>query len=138
MKAIDWLAKAQGEMNGNCFVLDSKNTNQDYILRIADYSIAFDNKNKGFYNNESQKCERIFSHCVSFNNIIIYQLPYLFSNGIQKKMIHFLQNQSLKTLKDKTAAIKKFYAVRNAILLNYIRNTFNDDVNFDDAIKSLT
>ena len=127
MKAIDWLAKAQGEMNGNCFVLDSKNTNQDYILRIADYSIAFDNKNKGFYNNESQKCERIFSHCVSFNNIIIYQLPYLFSNGIQKKMIHFLQNQSLKTLKDKTAAIKKFYAVRNAILLNYIRNTFNDD-----------
>lgn len=52
-------------------------------------------------------------------------------------MIHFLQNQSLKTLKDKTAVIKKFYAVRNAILLNYIRNTFNDDVNFDDAIKSL-
>jgi len=144
MKATDWINKAQTEMNGNGFKFGSKYTKQSPdIKRVADYSIAFDHKVKGFDNNSSKKCTGYISNCVAFNNLINYQLPYTFAKWSNnwswnaKNTDQYLQNQTLKTPKDKNNAIKQVYLIRDAIIKNCAHNTFNDKINFDNVIKSL-
>ena len=144
MKATDWLAKAQGEMNGNGFKFGSKTTQQSpSVKRTADYSIAFDHKSKGFDNNNSQKCTGYITNCASFNNNINYQLPYTFAKWSNnwswnpKKVDQNNQKQSLKTPRDKNNATKQVYAVRDKIVANCKANKFSDSVNFDSVIKGL-
>ena len=47
-------------------------------LKKTVYSFAFDNKYIGLHNNVSQGCSGYIENCVSFNNYINYQLPYVF------------------------------------------------------------
>ena len=48
------------------------------------------------------------------------------------------QNQPLKTPRDKNAATKAVYAVRDKIFSNCRANKFADSVNFDSVIKGLS
>ena len=145
IRYADWMAKAEGEMNGNGFKFASKTTQKSAsVKRIADYSIAFDHKSKGFDNNNSEKCTGYITNCASFKNNINYQLPYTFatwSNNWSWDPIsshQAKQNQSLKTPKDKAAATKAAYAVRDKIFSNCRANKFADSVNFDNVIKGLS
>ena len=140
-----WMSKAEGEMNGNGFKFGSKTTQKSAsVKRTADYSIAFDHKSKGFDNNNSEKCTGYITNCASFKNNINYQLPYTFatwSNNWSWDPIsshQAKQNQSLKTPKDKAAATKAAYAVRDKIFSNCRANKFADSVNFDNVIKGLS
>ena len=144
MSATSWLAKAQTEMNGNGFKFGSINTPQSTsIYRKAVYSVAFDHKQQGFNNNNSKSIKGYFANCVSFNNNINYQLPYVFEKWASNwswgaiKADQFGQNQGLHTPKDKNAATKQFYAIRNKIITNCAASKFDDSVNFDSVIKSL-
>ena len=144
IRYADWMAKAEGEMNGNGFKFGSKTTQKSAtVKRTADYSIAFDHKSKGFDNNNSEKCTGYITNCASFKNNINYQLPYTFatwSNNWSWDPIsshQAKQNQSLKTPKDKAAATKAAYAVRDKIFSNCRANKFADSVNFDNVIKGL-
>ena len=144
MAASTWLAKAQTEMNGNGFKFGSANTPQNTsIYRKAVYSVAFDHKQQGFNNNNSKSIKGYFANCVSFNNNINYQLPYVFEKWASNwswnaiKADQFGQNQGLHTPKDKNAATKQFYAIRNKIITNCAASKFDDSVNFDNVIKSL-
>ena len=49
----------------------------------------------------------------------------------------FGQKLDLLTPKDKDAATKKFYEIKNKIIYNCAANRFDDSINFDDVIKSL-
>jgi len=144
MSASSWLSTAKGEMNGNGFKFGSKTTLQDpKVYRRAVYSVAFDHKSKGFDNNNSQKCTGYIANCVSFNNNINYQLPYTFEkwasnwswNPITSHQAK--QSQGLHYPKDKSAATKAFYAIRDKIVSNCASNKFDDSVHFDNTIKSL-
>jgi hypothetical protein len=138
MSATSWLAKAQGEMNGNGFKFGSKTTVQSTsVRRKAVYSVAFDHKSKGFDNNNSKGCTGYIANCVSFNNNINYQLPYVFEKWASNwswnpiKADQSQQNQGLHYPKDKNAATKQFYAIRNKIITNCAASKFDDSVNFD-------
>ena len=73
----DWIRNKRIEGNG--FQFGEKLTvHSTSVKRKAVYSVAFDNKLIGFDNNESQGCSGYIENCVSFNNNINYQLPYVF------------------------------------------------------------
>ena len=144
MKATDWLAKAENEMNGNGFKFSSKLTQKSpTVKRTSDFSIVFDHKNKRFDNNGIEKCTGYFSNCVAFNNNINYQLPYTFTlwknnwSWTPKTLRRNKQSQSLKSPKDIAAATKEVYKVRDKIIANCKANKFDDTVNFDSVIKGL-
>ena len=145
ISASDWLSKAAGQMNGNGFKLGSKTTAQSpSVIRTAEYCVVFDHKSKGFDNNNSQKCTGVFSNCVAFKNKINYQLPYTFSKwenmwswGATSKEQNSM-SQTLKTPSDTNSAQKTFYSVRDNIIKAVYANTFPDNINFDNAIKSLS
>ena len=140
--ATSWLATAQDEMNGNGFKFGSKTTLQSTkVYRKAVYSVAFDHKSKGFDNNNSQGCLGYIANCASFN--INYQLPYTFEKWASNWSWNPItahqskQSQGLHYPKDKAAATKAFYAIRDKIISNCASNKFDDTVNFDATIKSL-
>ena len=144
MSASSWLSKAQTEMNGNGFKFGSKTTAQSTsVYRKAVYSVAFDHKSKGFDNNNSKNCLGYIANCVSFNNNINYQLPYVFEKWASNwswnpiKADQSQQNQGLHVPKDKSGATKQFYAIRNKIITNCAASKFDDAVNFDSVIKAL-
>ena len=144
MSASSWLSKAEGEMNGNGFKFGSKTTAQSTsVYRKAVYSVAFDHKSKGFDNNNSEGCTGYIANCVSFNNNINYQLPYVFEKWASNwswnpiKADQAKQNQGLHVPKDKSAATNQFYAIKNKIITNCASSKFDDSVNFDNVIKAL-
>ena len=144
MSVSSWLSKAEGEMNGNGFKFGSKTTAQSTsVYRKAVYSVAFDHKAKGFDNNNSQGCTGSIANCVSFNNNINYQLPYVFEKWASNwswnplKADQSKQNQGLHVPKDKKSATNSFYSIRNKIITNCAGSKFDDSVNFDNAIKNL-
>ena len=144
ISAEQWLKAAQGEMNGNGFKFGSKTTAQSTeVYRKAVYSVAFDHKSKGFDNNNSRGCTGYIANCVSFNNNINYQLPYVFEKWASnwswnpKKAHQNDQNQALHYPKDAASATTAAYAVRDKIISNCQANKFADNVNFDDFIKNL-
>ena len=145
ISASSWVSKAEGSMNGNGFKFGSKTTEQsESVKRTAEYCVAFDHKSKGFDNNNSQKCSGYFSNCVSFNNKINYQLPYVFQKwenmwswGATKKEQSNM-SQTLKTPSDSNTAQKNFYLVRDKIIQAVYANTFPDEVNFDNVIQNLS
>ena len=144
MSVSSWLSKAEGEMNGNGFKFGSKTTAQSTsVYRKAVYSVAFDHKAKGFDNNNSQGCTGYIANCVSFNNNINYQLPYVFEKWASNwswnplKADQSKQNEGLHVPKDKTSATNSFYSIRNKIITNCAGSKFDDSVNFDNAIKNL-
>ena len=144
MSVSSWLSKAEGEMNGNGFKFGSKTTAQSTsVYRKAVYSVAFDHKAKGFDNNNSQGCTGYIANCVSFNNSINYQLPYVFEKWASNwswnplKADQSKQNQGLHVPKDKKSATNSFYSIRNKIITNCAGSKFDDSVNFDNAIKNL-
>ncbi len=139
-----WLLKAQNEMKGNGFKLGSINTQQSTnIKRIADYCVAFDHNLKGFDNNNSKGCTGYFTNCVSFNNYINYQIPYIFANWSNNWSFNARKNdqkymrESLKKPKDIDSVLKKFYSIRDKIIKEVYLNKFPDDINFDNVIDSL-
>ncbi len=139
-----WLSIAKKKMNGNGFKFGSNFTEKSTnIKRIVDYCLAFDHKEIGFDNNNSENFSSFFTNCVSFNNKINYQLPYIFdkwsnnwsfnaSKFDQKKM-----NESLKTPKDVDSVIKNIYSIRDKIIKEVYSNKFPDNINFDKIIDSL-
>jgi hypothetical protein len=144
MSADQWLKVAQGEMNGNGFKFGSKTTAQSTkVLRKAVFSVAFDHKSKGFDNNNSKGCTGYIANCVSFNNNINYQLPYVFEKWASnwswnpKKAHQSGQNQGLHYPQNTASATKAAYAVRDKIIANCQANKFADNVNFDDFIRTL-
>jgi len=145
VSANNWVAQANGAMNGNGFKFGSKITAQDpSVIRTAEWSVAFDHKSKGFDNNNSQKCTGYFSNCVSFNNNINYQLPYTFKKwennsswGAKSKEQNGM-SQTIKTPSNTNSAQKLFYSIRDAIIKAVYANTFPDEVNFDNVIKKLS
>ena len=144
VSALNWVSQANVAMNGNGFKFGSKITAQDpNVKRTADMCVAFDHKSKGFDNNNSQKCTGYFTNCVSFNNNINYQLPYIFSKwennwswGAKSKEQNSM-NQTIKTPSNINSATKTFYSVRDQIIKAVYENTFPDSINFDNAIKNL-
>ena len=145
MAASTWLSNAETEMNGNGFKFGSKTTAQSTsVYRKAVYSVAFDHKSKGFDNNNSKGCTGYIANCVSFNNNINYQLPYTFEKWASnwswnpKKAHQSQQDQGLHYPSDTSAATKTFYAVRDKIVSMCKSNKFDDSINFDSAIKSLS
>ena len=147
MSASTWLSEAEDEMNGNGFKFGSKTTLQSTkVLRKAVYSVAFDHKSKGFDNNNSQGCDGYIANCVSFNNNINYQLPYVFSKWASNwswnpKTSHLskmdLSVCGLHYPQSASDATKAFYAIRDKIIANCKANKFSSSVHFDDVIKAL-
>ena len=144
MKAKEWVTHANKKMNGNGFKLGSEFTlKSPEIKRTLEYCVVFDHKNKGFDNNNSEKCTGSFTNCVAFNNLINYTLPYNFihwknnwswgaKRGEQKSMKKTLLKPS-----DPKSVIKQFYEIRDKINNATKANKFPDDINFDNVIKSL-
>ena len=133
-------------IGGSGFILGSRNTKK--ILanrRIADYCVSFDNKLKGFNNNDSKNFTSLFSNCVAFNNNLNYELPYIFTKWSNnwgwgsKENDKFDLNVDLhvKTPNDIKSAQKDFYSIRNKIISAVEANTFPDNINFDYVIKGL-
>ena len=144
VSANEWITNAKVKMSGNGFKFGSKMTVKDpSIKRTAEWSVAFDNKSKGFDNNNSQKCTGYFINCVSFNNKINYQLPYSFSKwenmwswGAKSKEQNSI-DLILKKPNNTNSAQKSFYLIRDQIIKAVMCNTFPDSINFDNAIKNL-
>lgn len=139
-----WLTKANTAMNGNGFKFGSKLTAQNEgVTRTADYCVAFDHKSKGFDNNNSQGCSGYISNCVSFQNNINFQLPYVFklwTNNYSwgaKTSETAKQDVTPTIVTDTTTATNKFYAVRDKIVDAVYANKFPDGVTFDSTIDSL-
>ena len=143
-KAIDWLYKAESEMNGSGFKFGSKTTSQNSIVKAV-YCIAFDHKSIGFDNNNSEQCTGYIENCASFNNRINYQLPYIFEKWSKvwswkpKFADSYKQQfQILRIPRDINAATQSIYSIRTQIKLNCDSNIFDDKINFDNVIKTLT
>ena len=144
INASEWVNEAKKGMSGNGFKLGSKITEQSpNIKRIADYCVTFDNKSKGFDNNNSQKCTGSFTNCISFNNYINYSLPYVFekwSNNWSwggKKGERISNNEIVNKPKDINFTQNLFYSIRDKIIKTVYDNQFPDNINFDNAIDSL-
>jgi len=142
--ANEWLNESKKAMSGNGFKLGSKITEQSpKIKRIGDYCVTFDNKSKGFDNNNSQKCTGCFTNCVSFNNNMNYSLPYVFEKWNNnwswgsKKGDSIANNEILKKPNDLNLSQKLFYSIRDKIIKTVYDNKFPDNINFDNAIDSL-
>lgn len=139
-----WLTKANTAMNGNGFKFGSKDTAQNEgVTRTADYCVAFDHKSKGFDNNNSQGCSGYISNCVSFQNNINFQLPYVFKLWTNNYSWGAITSETAKQdvtptiVTDTTTATNKFYAVRDKIVDAVYANKFPDGVTFDSTIDSL-
>ena len=139
-----WLSSANGEMNGNGFKFGSKTTEKSTsVVRTADYCVAFDHKSKGFDNNNSEGCTGYITNCVSFNNNINYQLPYVFAKWSNNyawsaiKSDQSKQSQSIKKPSNVSSATNSFYSVRDQIENTVKANKMPDGITFDNAIKAL-
>ena len=145
VSASSWVSQASMVMNGKGFKFGSKITAQDLSAkRTAEWCVAFDHKSKGFDNNNSQNCIGYFTNCVSFNNNINYQLPYIFDKwennwswGAKSKE-KYSMNQTIKKPSNTNSAQKSFYSIRDNIIKAVYANKFPDEINFDDAIKNLS
>ena len=142
MSAKDWIEKKRIEGNGFKFG-DYYTVKSTSVKKKAVYSVAFDHKLIGFDNDSSQGCSGYIENCVSFNNNINYQLPYVFEKWSNNwswnpiKADQFRQNEGLQVPKNKDVATSQFYAIRNKIMNNCDANKFDDSVNFDSLIKAL-
>jgi len=142
MSAKDWIE--QKYIKGNGFIFgDYSTVHSTSVKKKAVYSVAFDHKLAGFDSYSSQWCSGYIENCVSFNNNINYQLPYVFEKWSNNwswdpiKADQFKQNEGLQVPKNKRIATRQFYAIRDRIIDNCNANTFNDNVNFDSVIKKL-
>ena len=131
-------------MNGSGFKFGSKTTSQNSIVKAV-YCIAFDHKSIGFDNNNSEQCTGYIENCASFNNRINYQLPYIFEKWSKvwswnpKFADSYNQQfQMLRIPRDIKAATQSIYSIRTQIKLNCDLNIFDDKINFDNVIKTLT
>ena len=140
--AKEWINKANGYIDGNGFEFGIKTISDiQNAKRIMDYIVSFDNKSKGFTNKNNQKCPANFTNNVSFNNNINYQILFKYEkwsnnwswgnkNNDQKDLI-------LKKPSKINSSQKLFYSVRDQIIKTISSNKFNDNLNFDNAIKNL-
>ena len=140
--AKEWINKANGYIDGNGFEFGIKTISDiQNAKRIMDYIVSFDNKSKGFTNKNNQKCPANFTNSVSFNNNINYQIIFKYEkwynnwswgnkNNDQKDLI-------LKKPSKINSSQKLFYSVKDQIIKTISSNKFNDNLNFDNAIKNL-
>ena len=141
-KVIDWITKANGYIDGYGFEFGEKMINDIRVAqRKVDYTAAFDNKSKGFTNKNNKKCLASFTNNVSFNNNINYDLEYNFgkwNNNWSWGEKNKVQNElTFKKPNNENSAQKLFYSIRDQIIKTISSNTFNDNFNFDIAIKNL-
>ena len=142
--ANEWILKTKERTKGNGFQFGfAYSPDVTSIKRIAELSVAFDHKSKGFDNNFSKKYIGYFSNCVSFNNNINYQLPYTFekwSNNWSWGSIQEDQkdmDMNLKSPNNPNESQKNFYSVKNQIIKAVNSNSFPEKINFDNSIMSL-
>lgn len=142
--ALEWISNTNSRTNGNGFQFGfAYSPDISTIKRIADLSVAFEHKSKGFDNNFSKKYMGFITNCVSFNNKINYQLPYVFekwSNNWSWGATEYEQKdmeQTLKTPSEIESSQKNFYIVKNQIIMAVNANSFPNDINFDNSILSL-
>ena len=142
--ALQWISNTNSITDGNGFQFGfAYSPDVTAIKRIADLCVAFDHKSKGFDNNYSKKFKGYITNCVSFNNKINYQLPYIFEKWDnnwswgatqveQKDMDQLLKNPSKIN-----SAQNNFYNVKNQIIKAVYANYFPDRIDFDNSIMSL-
>ena len=140
--AIDWITKSNGYINGYGFELGVKKISDTRIARIVvDYVVSFDNKSKGFINKNHKKCLAYFTNSVSFNNNINYDIEFNFgkwdNNWSWGEKNKAQSELTFKKPNNDNSAQKIFYSVRDQIIKTISSNTFNDNFNFDIAIKNL-
>ena len=142
--AREYFSYYSKENEGNGFNFgNEENEKTPYNRRTIDYCVAFDNKLKGFNNNNSQNFTGLITNCVGFNNNINYELPYniikwtnnwswgsKYEDKCDKEMI-------LKKPSNENSAKKNFYNIRDQIIKAVYANTFPDNINFDKTIKGL-
>ena len=133
------------EGNGNGFTLGHEKNEQNPLnIRAIDYSVAFDNKLKGYNNNKSQKFTGYVTNSVGFNNKMNYELPYTISKWSNnwgwgsKEDDKFDSDLIVKQPRDTKSAQKTFYNTRDQIIAAVNANTFPDNINFERNIKGLT
>jgi len=137
-----WIPKAKLE-GGNGFKIGSKIKQRvDYVKRIINNSLAFDNKYIGFLSDDSETRFAAISNCISFKNNINYQMTNRLLGGNSNwsydpiKSDQFKQNQAMKTPRNKDSATRSIYYKRDEII-NYCRqNYIRDKVNFDNVFKT--
>ena len=142
--AKEWLAKSKGYIDGNGFEFQSVNTlDIQKSKRVFDYSTVFDNKSRGFNNNNNYKCNGYFTNCVSFNNNVNYQSSYNFVKWLNNWSWGSKKNDQIdidvivKKPSNSNSAQKLFYSVRDQIIKTATSNKFNDNFNFDIPITKL-
>ena len=143
--ANEWISNTNLRTNGNGFQFGFAYTpDVKTIKRIAELSVAFDHKSIGFDNHFSKNYRGFFTNCVSFNNKINYQLPYIFEKWWNNWSWGAAQDDQ-KDMEEilivpfkKTSAQKIFYSVRDQIIDSVYKNNFPDNINFDKSIMNLT
>ena len=142
--ANEWISLTNQRSKGNGFQFGfAYSPAPSTIQRMAELSVAFDHKSKGFDNNYSKKYQGYITNCASFNNKINYQLPYTFAKwdnnwGWGAKEADQKEMEQIINKPNKTGAAQSlFYSVRNQIIQAVYSNTFPDNINFDSSIKSL-
>ena len=137
-----WIPKAKLE-GGNGFKIGSKIKQRvDYVKRIINNSLAFDNKYIGFLSDDSETRFAAISNCISFKNNINYQMTNRLLGGNSNwsydpiKSDQFKQNQAMKTPRNKDSATRSIYYKRDEII-NYCRqNYIRHKVNFENVFKT--
>ena len=107
--------------------------------------MIFYHKSKGFDNNNSEKSLDILKNWLpSKTTLTIKYYIYIFIKWPKNWSLNTISSDqdklsvTIKTPKDKNAATKVAYAIRDKILNNCRANKFADSVNFDSVIKGLT
>ena len=138
----EWISKANGYIDGNGFEFGTKTISKfQNSKRTGEYLVSFDNKSKGFINQNGQKGIAYFDNNVAFNNNINYQLSYNFQKWLNNWSWGDIQNNqnelTYKKPNNINSAQKLFYSIRDQIINTISSNKFNDNLSFDYAIKNL-
>ena len=138
----EWISKANGYIDGSGFEFGQKTISDiQNPKRIVDYTASFNNKDKGLTNKNNLKCRADFTNNASFNNKINYQISFNFekwsNNWSWGNKIDDQKDLDLKKPSKINTSEKLFYSVSEQIIKIITSNKFNDDLNFDSAIKNL-
>ena len=132
------------ENEGNGFNFGNKRNEQNSLSRrTSDYCVAFDNKLKGFNNNDSENFTGIMTNCVGFNNNMNYELPYTFLKWNNnwgwggKEEDKLDMDLGIKKPYNENSSKKNFYSIRDKIIKAVYANTFPENIDFEKTIKGL-
>ena len=138
----EWISKASGYIDGNGIEFGVKTASDlKTVKRTAENTVLFNNKNYGFINKNSPKCLGYFTNNVVFNNNYNYQISFSFqewsNNWSWGDKINKKNDITYKKPSNANSVEKLFYSIRDQIVKTITSNKFNDNLNFDNAIKNL-